>query len=446
MSGQFPRGFLWGAASSAYQVEGAACADGKVPSIWDTFAHTDGKIFESGSGDVACDGYHRFREDVLLMQQLGIRAYRFSINWPRVITDLSGTVNETGLRYYEQLVDCCLEAGITPYITLFHWELPQYLEDQGGWLRRETAEAFCRFAAVIAARLKGKVRHYFTLNEPQCFVGLGLSSGVHAPGKRLPAALCYQAAHHLLLAHGLAVQALRQIDPDAEIGIASTGSVCYPAAPGDDNDAAREMFRCETGNFFSHALFLDPIVLGQYPACALPLLPAGYEADLPIISQPIDCLGANIYNGHEISCGSDTVRCDGFPRTALKWPVTPDCLGYGTRYLYDRYRLPIYITENGLSCNDRIYSDGKVHDLDRIEFLYEYLTSLQGAIESGADIRGYFHWALTDNFEWNNGYGERFGLIYIDYRNQARIPKDSARWYQRLIAHHCIPAPSYPDY
>ena len=330
-------------------------------------------------------------------------------------------------------------------MTLYHWELPQAAQDRGGWQAEETARAFGRFAGMMADHFKGRVRHYFTLNEPQCTTSLGYAQGIHAPGLRLELSEQFRVHVHQMMAHGLALRAIKAADPDAVVGIASTGNLCYPETETPENiDAARQAtFATDAANWiFTHQWLLDPIVLGRFPDCAgtvlEPLVKKVSQKQMEIIHAVPDMLGYNIYNGHEVRAvkgGCEHVpKYPGYPRTALKWPVTPDVLNWGVRFLQERYSLPGYITENGLSCNDRIYLDGKVHDPDRIDFLARYLISLSKAVESGADIRGYFHWALTDNLEWHSGYGDRFGLIYVDFPTGDRIPKDSFCWYQNTVS------------
>jgi len=437
----FPKNFLWGAASAAYQIEGYDLEDGGGASIWRTFTHTPGKIAYGDTGDIACDSYHRYDEDIALLKELGVKAYRFSTSWARIDPNGDGSWNEAGLAYYDQVVDGCLAAGIEPYMTLYHWELPQAAQDRGGWESEETAYAFGRFAGMMAAHFKGRVRNYFTLNEPQCTTSLGYQQGIHAPGLKLKLSKVFSCHIHQMMAHGLALRAIKVAAPDAVVGIASTGNLCYPETETPENiDAARQAtFATDAGNWiFTHQWLLDPIVLGRFPDCAgtvlEPLVKKVSRKQMEIIHAVPDMLGYNIYNGHEVRAVKDVIeyvpKYPGYPRTALKWPVTPEVLNWGVRFLQERYGLPGYITENGLSCNDRIYLDGKVHDPDRIDFLACYLISLSKAVESGADIRGYFHWALTDNLEWHSGYGDRFGLIYVDFPTGDRIPKDSFYWYK----------------
>ena len=441
---KFPKEFVWGAASSAYQIEGHSTEKGGGVCIWDTFCQTPGNIYNDDNGDVACDAYHRFAEDIRLLKETGAKAYRFSTSWARLDPNADGHWNEDGIRYYDRVVDECLKQGITPWITLYHWELPQAAQDRGGWQNRRTAEAFGRFAGMMAAHFRGRVKHYFTLNEPQCTVGLGHDACIHAPGVKLDRAGCFGVLVNQLLAHGIALRTIKALDPEAKVGIASTGRLCYPEfeMPADINAAREATFAVSDSDWeFTHHWYLDPIVLGRFPEAEgteLGRLASQVSPeDMEIIHAVPDFLGYNIYNGHSVRAGANgpeyIVRYPGFPRTAMKWPITPRVLDWGVRFLHERYGLPGYITENGLSCNDRVYLDGKVHDLDRIDFLTRYLQNLCKAVKNGADIRGYFHWSLTDNFEWCDGYKERFGLIYVDYRSQQRIPKDSYKWYAEVI-------------
>ncbi len=446
----FPEHFVWGVASSAYQIEGAPDEGGKGASIWDMFSHKAGKIFSDSSGDMACDAYHRFEEDISRMASLGIKAYRFSISWPRVDPQGDGTWNEEGLIYYDRVVDCCLKYGIEPYVTLYHWDLPQKLENTGGWLSRGTADAFARYCGEIALRFHGKVQNYFTLNEIQCVVLLGYQSGIHAPGLHCKLEELFRVNHNLLLAHGLAYRKIREAEPSSKISIASTGRLCYPStqSPEDLKAAASATFDTSDNDWmFTHQMVLDPVCLGHYPACSGTVLQKLIDAvpaeDMSIIHTGVDCLALNIYNGNEIRSDEKdrpvyVPKADGCPRTAIKWPITPEVMEFGPRFLWERYLKPVLITENGVSCNDFIYLDGKVHDGDRIDFLTRYLRKLQRCSESGVPIDGYFHWAFTDNFEWQNGYGERFGLVYVDYDTQTRTEKESAGWYSSVICQNGV--------
>lgn len=441
----FPENFVWGVASSAYQIEGAVKEGGRGASIWDTFSHRPGAVFNNQNGDVACDHYHRCAEDIELMARLGVSHYRFSISWPRIFPLGRGAANPDGLAFYDKLVDLCLARGMTPLPTLFHWDLPQALEEEGGWLNAATAEAFADYAGVVATHFKGRVKQIITLNEPQCFVHLGYGQGQHAPGKQLGLGRQLAVMHQLLRAHGLALRAIRKKAPAMQVGVASTGTLCYAEPDTPENRAAAEGFCFTTqpeNPLFSHQWVLDPIVLGRWPGDGPPELQTAARAvpreDMEAISEPIDFIGLNVYNGAGVCRGADgqprwADRYDGFPRTSMKWPVTPEVMRHPIVFLHRRYGLPLYITENGQSCNDRVFRDGKVHDPDRIDTLHRYLAALAGAVEDGADVRGYFHWSFTDNFEWNSGYEDRFGLVYVDYPTQRRIPKDSFFWYADVV-------------
>ncbi len=441
---KFPKGFVWGAASSAIQIEGSPAADGGGRSVWDEFCSHKGHIYEDADCSIACDAYHRYEEDLDLLASMGLKAYRFSASWARIDPAGDGNWNQAGLAYYDKVIDACLKRGIEPYLTLHHWELPQAVEDRGGWLERKTAEAFARYAGMCAAHFGDRVRTFFTMNEPQIILGLGHRIGLHAPGKKLPEESCMKVWKNLLLALGLSHRAVREAAPQALTGFVPTGNLCYGSteSEADRRAAERATFTLEKDTWtFNHALFCDPVFFGTLERAEGPMagiLEKQLTADdwKTIHFQP-DILGVNVYNGHEIRAGEDgnpvyVPRPVGHPVTALKWPVTPKVMHHGIVSLWKRYQTPIVVAENGLSCNDKIYLDGKVHDADRIDFLTRYLNCLAEA-PAEADIRGYFHWSLTDNFEWHSGYGERFGLIYIDYPTQRRIPKDSAAWFGNYV-------------
>lgn len=443
----FAKDFAWGAATSSYQIEGASNEGGKGLHIWDVFTKEPGRISYGQTGDIACDHYHRFREDVAVMKEMGLKAYRFSIDWARVLPEGTGNINETGIKFYSNLIDALLGAGIEPYITLYHWELPYELYKRGGWMNPKIVRWFGEYARLVAERFSDRVKYFFTLNEPQCFVGLGYLTGEQAPGVKAPLRDTFEMAHNALKAHGYAVQMLRQYGKQPlMIGYAPTGSMCYPQTEKEEDiEAARQMLFSmpdDIGNWtWNVSWWSDPVLLGKYPEEGLKrfeaYLPRITDEDMKLISEPIDIYGQNIYNGRCIHMGADgkpeeTVRYEGFPKTAMGWPVTPECLYWGPKFLYERYGKPIYITENGISCHDVVSLDGKVHDPDRIDFLARYLKELKKTAEE-IDLRGYFQWSLMDNFEWSNGYAERFGLIYVDYRTQERIWKDSAYWYRDVI-------------
>lgn len=444
--GRFPEGFVWGAAAASYQVEGAAYEDGKGLSVWDMMCRKPGAIWSGHTGDVACDHYHRYREDVELMKQLGLHAYRLSISWPRVIPAGTGRVNPKGLSFYDKLVDELLAAGIVPYITLFHWDYPYELYCRGGWLNPDSPDWFADYSRVVVKKLGDRVKHWMTQNEPQCYIGLGHLQGVHAPGVKLGMADILRMTHHSLLAHGKSVQAIRvAARGKVQVGAAPVGVVKYPATetPRDIAAARRAMFAVADRSVWNNTWWLDPILKGRYPEDGLKLygkdVPSFSRKDLATMHQPLDFFGCNIYNGEAIRAGKGgrpepVPQPTGYAQTAIRWPVTPEALYWGPRFFYERYKLPVYITENGLSSMDWVALDGQVHDPNRIDFLARYLRELRRATQDGVDVRGYFQWSILDNFEWAEGYKERFGLVYVDYPTQRRIPKDSAYWYQDVIA------------
>lgn len=440
----FKNDFVWGGASASYQIEGGAYADDKGLSVWDTFCKQSGKILDGSSGDIACDHYHLYEKDVSLMKEIGYKAYRFSTSWPRIIPNGTGNVSEKGLDFYDRLVNCLLEAEITPYITLYHWDMPYALFQRGGWLNPDSPKWFADYAEQVVSRLGDRVKNFITFNEPQCFIGLSYVSTEHAPGLAFSVKDTLQMAHNTMLAHGQAVQVMRSSRSDLQIGYAPTCSAHYPATESkEDIDAARMAFFDTTDNWsWDASLWSDPVMLGKYPEKFLKMyesfLPEIKADDLKCIHQPLDFYGQNIYNGREVkSDGSGgyifTERKPGFPVTAVKWPVTPKALYWGPKFLYERYQKPIYITENGLSCQDVVSLDGKVHDPQRIDFLARYLAEYKRAAADGVDLKGYFHWCVTDNFEWAKGYTDRFGMIYCDFDTQDRILKDSAYWYRNVI-------------
>ena len=443
----FAKDFVWGAATSSYQIEGTGRDSGKGQNIWDVFTKEPGRVYEGYTGDIACDHYHRFREDVAYMKELGLKGYRFSIDWSRVLPEGTGKVNEKGIDFYNALIDELLEQGIEPYITLYHWELPYEIYKRGGWMNPEIVEWFGQYARLVAERFSDRVKYFFTLNEPQCFVGLGFLQGCHAPGVKAPLRDTFEMAHNALKAHGRAVQMLRAYGKqNVQIGYAPTSGMCYPEkeTPKDIEAARKALFALpdDLSNWtWNVSWWSDPVILGKYPEEGMKkyekYLPVITDKDMKLISQPIDFYGQNIYNGRCIRMGTDgrpeeVRRPAGFPKTATNWPVTPEALYWGPKFLYERYRKPIYITENGMACHDTVSQDGKVHDPNRIYFLARFLKNLKRAAEE-IDIRGYFQWSLMDNFEWDKGYAERFGIIYVDFETQERIWKDSAYWYRDLI-------------
>lgn len=439
--------FVWGVASSAYQVEGRDPQDGAGRMIWDTFTEEGGTL-DGKDASVTCDHMHRYKEDYKLMRLLGVKAYRFSVSWSRIMPEGTGTVNEKAVAMYRDMILTMKENGITPYLTMYHWEFPQALQDRGGWLNEEVIRWFGEYAKVVAENFSDICENFITLNEPQCFVGLGHLRGVHAPGKKLSYPETFQIAHNALRAHGQAVIQLRKYAKQPiRIGYAPTCGMAYPASnKPQDIEAARKVlfsFYNPMDNWtWNVAWFNDPVFLGRYPEQGLEkfkeYLPEITQEDMELIAQPVDFMGQNIYNGYIVRAGADgepefVDRPAGFPKTAAGWPVTPECLYWGVKFLYERYKMPLYITENGMSCHDIVSRDGQVHDPDRITFLDKYLSALQQASDDGADVRGYFLWTFLDNFEWDKGYNERFGIVYVDFATQKRIAKDSAFWYQRVM-------------
>ncbi|WTL51062.1 GH1 family beta-glucosidase [Streptomyces sp. NBC_01497] len=466
----FPPDFLWGTATASYQIEGAAREDGRTPSIWDVYSHTPGRVLNGDTGDVADDHYHRWHEDLGILADLGVGAYRFSVAWPRVQPTGSGPANAKGLDFYSKLVDGLLEKGVQPVATLYHWDLPQELEDAGGWPERETAYRFAEYAGVVADALGDRVRTWTTLNEPWCSAFLGYGSGVHAPG-RTDAADSLRAAHHLNLAHGLAVRELRERLPaEAQVSVTLNLHQVRPLSEGaEDLDAARRI------DGTANRVFTGPMLDGAYPDDVLAdtahLTDWSFvrDGDTAIIHQPLDFLGVNYYSptlvsydkegaahgsdGHGASEHSPWPAGEGVafhqapgPRTAMGWGIDPTGL-------YDLLRrvggehpdLPVVITENGAAFDDRIGADGVVDDPERIAYLRGHLGEVHRALTAGVDVRGYFLWSLLDNFEWGYGYSKRFGAVYVDYETQRRIPKASARWYAQVARTGTLPAPSGPS-
>jgi beta-glucosidase len=439
MTIQFPSGFQFGTSTASYQIEGAATEDGRGPSIWDTFSHTPGRVYRGDTGDIACDHYHRLESDLDLLAGLGCTSYRFSIAWPRIMPDGRGPVNQPGLDFYKRLLAGLRERGITPMATLYHWDLPQPLQDEGGWAARDTAQRFADYAAALADGLADQVPLWVTLNEPWCSSFAGYLQGRHAPGiTDLDAAL--RAAHHLMLGHGYACQALRA-GGGGQVGIA-LNLLDVSAASADPRDtAAAARVDCHVNRWF-----LDPLLLGSYPALLLDWyaeradVSFRADGDLKLIAQPLDFLGVNFYSREVVAAGDDPVL--GSRRIRPSRPLTHAGLAIEpaglTRVLErvnaDYPAIPLYVTENGACFNDYVDPEGQVDDFERVDYLRGYLAAAADAIRAGVDLRGYYVWSLLDNFEWGYGYSRRFGLVYVDYRTQQRIPKQSARWYGEFIA------------
>jgi len=447
MSTTFPEGFLWGAGTSAFQIEGAAASEERGQSVWDTFCRRPDAIRYGDTGDTACDHVNRFRDDVALMQQLGLHAYRFSISWPRVLPAGTGKINQAGLGFYDSLVDELLAAGIEPWITLFHWDYPQQLYNQGGWLNPKCVEWFADYTRVVVERLSDRVRHWITINEPQCFLHFGHGDGSNAPGDRLPLAEQLTAAHHVLLAHGRSVQVIREAaKTEPLVGWAPVGITSTPVTDSEEdiNAARRATMDVPKQDLWNDTWFNDPVFFGHYPAEGLSTygsnVPEFPDSDMKTIAQPVDFLGLNIYSATIVKADNDNPHGyaevpfpPGTPRTAFDWPVVEDCLYWGTRFHGERYQVPIFITENGMANIDWVAVDGTVRDPQRIDYTARHLRGLHRAIADDTDVRGYFHWSLLDNFEWAEGYGKRFGLTHVDFVTQQRTPKASATWYAEVI-------------
>lgn len=444
----FPKDFTWGVAAAAYQIEGAATEDGRAPSIWDVHSHQPGRVFEGHNGDVACDHYHRYKEDVALMRNLGTKAYRLSIAWPRVIPQGTGKPNPKGLAFYDKLFDELLAAGITPWVTLFHWDLPNALQRRGGFSNRDMVEWFGDYAALMAAKYGDRVKHWITFNEPPCTVGLGLQDGVFAPGYKLPHAECLLAAHHLLLAHGRGVQALRAgCKGRIKVSIAHTARERIPVTESktDIEAARRDYFASTNRDMWNLSWWADPIIFGKYPEDGLKAfgaeVPEIRTGDMKLISQKVDLLSYNCYTGNRYRAGAggkpekiENGWGIGNPRGTLSWlQVAPPALYWAARFQTERYKLPIAFSENGFCNTDFVHLDGKVHDPQRIDYLARYLGGLKRAAGEGIPLAGYFYWSVMDNFEWCEGYKDRFGLIHVDYQTQKRTPKDSYYWYRDVI-------------
>jgi len=430
----YPPDFIWGAAASSYQIEGAWNEDGKEESIWDRFSHTSGNIKNDDSGDIACDHYHRYKEDVALMKELGLRAYRFSISWPRVLPKGRGNINKPGLDFYHRLIDELLGAGIEPWLCLYHWDLPQSLQDKGGWANRDIVQHFASYTALIARQFGDRVKKWVVLNEPAVVAVLGHLLGIHAPGiKDVNAFL--KVSHHLLLSQGKAIQVLRDINPNFEVGTALNLSPVYPISSNSkDQEAASRLDECW------NRWYLDPLFKGEYPPFAEKMINPTKE-DMVVIHQPLDFLGVNYY--HRLLVAHDPteplIGARLIPRSAfvteMGWEIYPDGMYEILMRLKREYNDPVlYITENGAAFDDKVKRNGEIQDDDRVAFLRDHMVAAYRALKEGARLRGYLVWSIMDNFEWAEGYVKRFGLVHVDYRTLKRTPKKSAHWYKQLIA------------
>lgn len=428
-------GFLWGVSTSSFQIEGAAHIDGRADSIWDVYCRQQGRVKDGDTGEVACDHYHRFAEDVALMRDMGLDAYRFSIAWPRVLPTGRGAANEAGLAFYDRLVDALLAANIEPWICLYHWDLPQALDDLGGWQNRDIAGWFADYAALIGRRYGDRVKRFATFNEPCVFTLFGYGFGWHAPGIADKAAL-HKAIHHVNLSHGGAIDVLRSAVREVSVGAVHNRQPCYAATPSAEDEAAARRFSVYWNDAFPHP---------QHFACYPPALAEAIEpylrpGDMAQIARPVDWFGLNHYSPHYIKADSNLLGATfgappaDVPRTSIGWPIVPGAFRDTLLDLHGQFKLPIYVMENGTASEDQPDSRGVVQDDNRIIYLRAYTDAMNEAIAAGADVRGYFVWSLLDNFEWGSGYSQRFGLVYVDFATQRRTPKASARWYSELIA------------
>jgi beta-glucosidase len=449
----FPEGFIWGAATAAYQIEGATTEDGRGPSIWDTFSHTPGRVRGGDTGDVAADHYHRFAEDIALMGALNLRAYRFSIAWPRIQPEGRGAVNPEGLAFYDRLIDALLDRGIAPAATLYHWDLPQALEDTGGWPARDTAQRFADYAELVHEALGDRVDLWTTLNEPWCSAHLGYWSGIHAPGRTEPEQ-AMAAMHHLLLGHGLAMQAMRATArADEQLSITLNLWPILPATTSAGDVAAALLM-----DGFANRLYLDPVLRGAYPPDVVEatrdLTDWGFvqPGDLAVIGAPIDVLGVNYYAPHRAASApraggwADHPRNSGIAMlppqgelTDMGWEISPGAFSDLLVRLQREYGVPVMVTENGAAFPDILEPTGRIADPRRVAYLEGHVGAVHEAITAGADVRAYFAWSLLDNFEWAEGYSKRFGLIHVDYESLARHPKDSARWFAQVAGSNRLP-------
>ncbi|NED93897.1 beta-glucosidase [Phytoactinopolyspora alkaliphila] len=459
----FPPGFRWGAATAAYQIEGAVHEHSRGASIWDTFSHTPGSIADGTTADVACDHYHRYRDDVRLMSDLGLAAYRFSVAWPRVQPDGRGPANQAGLDFYRRLIDELLDHGIEPWLTLYHWDLPQALEDAGGWPERDTAARFADYALLVHQAVGDRVRHWTTLNEPWCSAFLGYGSGEHAPGRR-DGRSAVRAAHHLMLGHGLAADALwTAAQTGTQVGVTLN---LYAVSPANGHPGAADAARRIDG--LANRIFLDPVLRGEYPAdvvedlTQLTRLDHIADGDLDTISTPLSFLGVNYYSRYVVTAdegaddapaadgkpsawpGSESVRFvgNGGPVTGMGWDIDPAGLTETLLRLHRDYpALPLYVTENGSSFPDVVSPEGDIDDPERVAYFFDHIEACHRAIAAGVPLRGYFAWSLMDNFEWAHGFAKRFGLVHVDYDDQRRRPKTSARWYAGVIRRNGLRLP-----
>lgn len=435
----FPKNFMWGAASAAYQVEGAYNEDGRGMSIWDSLSA--GHVEHGDNGNKACDHYHHFKEDIALMKQIGIKAYRFSVSWPRIVPK-KGVVNAKGLAFYRELVDELVKAGIEPCVTLYHWDLPMWIYDEGGWKCEAVSDYFAEYTKLVIDALSDKVQYWMTFNEPACMIGLGYMLGIHAPFERHMddqaemEDVVGRTSRNVLLSHGKSAAVIRKYAKKTpKIGMALNGSVITPWSESEEDiEAAKADMFSQERSVFSFDFWANPVLGGELHPILKKVIS---EQDLAVIRHPFDFFGINCYSSSNYDDAPDkpnSHEIPGMPRTAMNWPVTDDALYWAAKFCYERYGLPIMFTENGMANCDMLFRDGKVHDPQRIEFLGRYLTGLHRAVSEGVPVIGYMYWSIMDNFEWAFGYDKRFGLIYVDYPTEKRVLKDSAYWYRDVIA------------
>jgi len=440
----FPQGFLWGSATASYQVEGAVKEGGRGPTVWDTFSHTPGKTANGDTGDNADDFYHRYREDVKLMQDLGLKTCRFSVAWSRIFPTGTGQPNQPGVDFYRKLVDTLLEHGVEPYATLYHWDLPQPLQDRGGWENRDTAKAFADYAGYISGKLQPQVKHFMTTNEISTFTELGYGSGTHAPGLQVGPKRLAQLTHHAVLGHGMAVRAIRASAPGAMVGLAENPRATVPVIEDAEHIKAAHIAMRE-----ENAQYLGVILGGKYTDYYLKTKGQGLQftpEDLSIISSPLDFVGTNIYQPTYVRAADNAIGYEvvqnpsSYPHMLSPWlTVGPEALYWGPKLVYENWHpKALYITENGCSSADQVAPDGHVYDTDRVMYFRNYLTQLQRAVAEGVPVKGYFLWSLLDNYEWADGYEKRFGITYVDFKTQQRIPKLSAMLYKQIIANNRV--------
>lgn len=439
----FSKEFMWGVAAAAYQIEGAYKEDGKGLNIWDVYSRLPGAVKYNENGDVACDHYHRYKEDIAIMKEIGIKYYRFSVNWTRILPNGIGKVNIKGIEFYNNLIDELLSNGIEPIMTMFHWDYPYELYKKGGWLNSESSDWFLEYAKILVDNFSDRVKYIVTINEPQIFIGLGFKYGEHAPFIKVPNKDIILMTHNVLLAHGKAVKYIREnAKTKVKVGFSPIGP-CYK--PDNETEESIEMAKEKTFDIDEYSYILsvswwsDPVFFGKYPDKAKKLFGEDMiepsKEDMEIISQPLDFYGTNIYffNSKRDYKGNQINSYQGCPKTGTEWEVTPEVLYWSSKFLYERYKLPILITENGYSGNEWVSKDGKVHDPSRIDFIERYLNEFKRAGNEGVELMGYLYWSIMDNFEWALGYDKKFGLVHVDYHTQERTIKDSGYWYKEVI-------------